>query len=368
MKRKRVCMFFNDLAVYREAIYRMLDSEYDCEWYIEDINTGVKEFDAFELKIVHRLPVRKFGSFYTVKGLLKLLKKEFDVYFVLGATRNLTLFIFCVYKRLFYPKKRVYFWTHGLYGKETKAELFFWKLPFLRLADGIFTYGEYSKGLLLKNGFKPDLVYVIHNSLDYNEQLKLRNSLIPTSIYEDHFGNKFPVLVMIGRLNGRKHLDMLFHAVSFLKEKGEDFNIMLIGEGECMESLMQLANKKGLEGQVWFYGACYDERTNAELLFNSDICVVPGDTGLTAIHSLMFGVPVITHNCFMYQGPEFEAIKPGTTGDFYEYGDVSSLALTIHNWMLKNKDRNVIRECCFKEIDSRWNPGYQLEIIKEHLL
>ncbi len=367
MEKKKICMFFNDLAVYRRAIYKMLDEEYDCEWYIEDVNTGVKEFDASELKRVHRLPVRKRGSFYTVKGFLKLLRQDFDVYFVLGATRNFTLFVFCVLKRLFYPDKRVYFWTHGLYGKETKAELLLWKIPFFKLANGIFTYGEYSKGLLIKNGINPEKVFVIHNSLSYDEQLELRNSLTPTNIYNEHFGNSLPVLVMIGRLNGRKHLDMLFHAVAILKEKGEGYNIILIGDGECKESLIQLARDKGLEKQVWFYGACYDEKTNAELLFNSDMCVVPGDTGLTAIHSLMFGVPVVTHNCFKYQGPEFEAIKSGITGDYYEYGSIENLAAIISSWF-KNHNREEVRNNCYKEIDTLWNPIFQYEVVKKHLV
>lgn len=368
MKKKKVCMFFNDLAVYRKAIYKMLDVEYDCDWYIEDIDTRVKEFDESELKTVLRLPIKNIGPFYVVKGLLSLLKNDYDVYFVLGATRNLSLFIFCLWKRIFYPNKRIYFWTHGYYGKENKIELFFWKRPLFKQPDGIFPYSNYSKELMVSDGFNPDRIHPIHNSLAYEEQLQLRNSMEFSNVYFSHFGNTNPVIIMIGRLNLRKHLDMLFYAVNILKQEGENYNIVLIGDGEDKSKLESIAIEEGIINQVWFYGACYDENKNAELLYNADMCVVPGDIGLTAIHSLMYGVPAITHNCFMYQGPEFEAIIPNISGDFYEYGSVNSLANVISKWFKEHKNREEVRRDCYREIDTSWNPYFQMKVIKQYLL
>lgn len=368
MKNHRVCLFFNDLAIYRKAIYKMIDQEYECDWYIEDVDTGVKEFDQAELKNVYRLPVKNLGPFYTVNRLIPLLRKDYDIYLVLGATRNLTLFFFCLIKKLFYHHKRIYFWTHGFYGKENRVEELFWKKPLFKLPDGLFPYSEYSKGIMIKKGFNPDTIYPIHNSLAYEEQLLLRGSLKLSRIYNEHFNNDKPVLIMIGRLNMRKHLDMLFYAVSLLKEKGEDYNIVIIGDGEDKSKLEKIAKERGLTDNTWFYGACYDEKTNASLLFNADMCVVPGDIGLTAIHSLMFGVPAITHNHFEYQGPEFEAIQPNVTGDFYVYGNVESLAETIRKWFRTHKgDREKVREACYNEIDTNWNPYYQMKVLKEHL-
>ncbi len=362
-------MFFNDLAVYRKSIYKMLDEEYDCEWYIEDIDTGVKEFAETELKKVHRLPIRKLGPFYRVKGLLKLLREDFDIYLMLGSTRNISLFTFCICKRLFAPKKRVYYWSHGFYGKETRLEISLWKKPLFKLPNAIFTYGEYSKSLMIKNGFDPDKIHPIHNSLDFDRQMELRKRIRVSKLYEEHFGNDYPVLIMIGRLNLRKHLDMLFDAAAILKERGNIYNIVIIGDGEDRVKLEQLSIHLGLQNNTWFYGACYDEVRNAELLLNADLCVVPGDIGLTAIHSLMFGVPVITHNCYKLQGPEFEVIKDGETGAFYEYGSVTDLAAKIGDWFAKNgNNRERIRVVCNNEIDSFWNPYFQIEVFKKYLI
>lgn len=369
MDKTKVCLFFNDLAIYRKAIYKMIDQEYDCDWYIEDIDTGVKEFDARELKRVERLSVYNMGPFYWVKGLLGLLKNEYEIFFVLGSTRNISLFIFCLLKRLFYPKKRIYFWTHGFYGKESWAEMFFWKKPLFRLPDGIFPYSDYSRELMIKEGFNSGDIHPIHNSLDYDNQLELRKSIVPSDLYKEHFGNEDPVLVMIGRINMRKHLDMLFSAVEMLTLRGEKYNIVLVGDGKDRNKLEKIAQEKQLSERTWFYGACYDEKQNAILLTNADMCVVPGDIGLTAIHSLMFGVPSISHNCFKYQGPEFEAIKPGVTGDFYEYGNIESLAEKISQWFLfHRRERDKVRMSCYEEIDNFWNPYFQMNIIKKYLV
>ena len=221
MTKKKVCLFVNALAVYRRVIYKMLDEEYDCEWYVEDHEIGVKSFDTSELKRVHFLPVNQFGSFYFVKGLNSLLKKDFDYYLFLGATRNISLFVFCLIKRLFYTNKRIFFWTHGYYGKERSLELLLWKRPLFKLADGLFVYGDYSKALMIKDGFDPNRVFPIHNSLAYDEQLLLRKAMTPSPVFSDYFGNNNPILIMIGRLNLRKHLDLLFYAVSELKKRGE---------------------------------------------------------------------------------------------------------------------------------------------------
>ena len=161
-------------------------------------------------------------------------------------------------------------------------------------------------------------------------------------------------------------MDMLLKAVALLANQGKSFNIVLIGDGEGRLPLEQLAKDLGLSEQIWFYGACYDEKINAELIYNSDMCVVPGDIGLTAMHAMMFGTPCITHDYYPNQGPEFEAIQEGITGSFFKHNDISSLANCISRWFaLKTDEREDVRQACYKEIDDNWNPHKQIEIIKK---
>ncbi len=360
----KLCLFFDGLALYRRAIYKKINNSFDCEWYIEDINYDVRSFDEKELGNVSRLKTIKIGPFIFVYGLCDLLKKGFDTYLMSGETGNVSLFFFCLLKKIFYPKKRVFLWTHGFYGKEKWIELFFWKKPFFKLADGIFTYGDYSKQIMLRHGFKSEKIYPIHNSLDYDEQLKLRERMVLNPVYFNHFHNDYPVIVFIGRLTKVKKLELLIESITLLKEREVICNLVFVGDGIARKDLEMKVESAKLDNQVWFYGECFDEETNAQMLYNATLCVSPGNIGLTVIHSLMFGCPAISHNNFAMQMPEFEAIEPGTTGDFFEYDDSLSLSKTIENWLrIKKNDREETRKACYNEIDLYWNPNYQMQVL-----
>lgn len=368
MQEKKICMTFGILSLYRKAIYTSIDKEYDCDWYIDDRPTNLEKFDRKELSNVTELHYNQLGPFFRIKGQVGLLRKDYDVYFTLGSTRNISLFITLLFKKLFYRKKRIYLWTHGLYGKESKAEWLFWKRPMLKMADGLFTYGDYAKKLLVADGFDEGKIFPIHNSLDYDTQLELRKKLHSGNIYKEHFCNENPVIIFIGRLTPVKKLDMLINAVFSLKSKGKEYNIVFVGDGSERGKLEKLVKANNMNSTTWFYGACYDEKENAELVFNADLCVAPGNIGLTAMHSLMFGCPAVSHNNFSMQMPEFEAITPGITGDFYQYGSTEGLSETISNWFENHqKDRDAVREACYKVIDTDWNPYYQMEVIRKNL-
>ena len=162
---------------------------------------------------------------------------------------------------------------------------------------------------------------------------------------------------------------MLIDAVSYLHQQGKDYNLVFVGDGERKASLMEKVKEKGMENSVWFYGACYDETVNASLIYNADLCVSPGNVGLTAMHSLVFGTPVITHNDFEWQMPEFEAITENVTGAFFEKDSVPSLTKTIEDWFANHgNEREVVRKACTDEIDNYWTPDFQMDVIRKNLI
>lgn len=364
---RKLCCIFNIPSLYREAIFMDIDHNYDCEWYFEQEDNGINLFDIKKLKSAHILNHGKFFSrFYTMKGLVKMVwnRKDIDKYLMVGTPLCISIWVLCILLKIFHPNKKIYFWSHGWYGKETISEKFI-KKKFLKLADVLLLYGNYAKKILIEQGFDSKNIYVLHNSLSYDVQKELRKQMRPTSIYSDHFGNSNPVLIFIGRLTPIKQLDMFIDAVARLKADGQNYNIVFVGDGPMRKSLEKQVEKKGINNFVWFYGACYDEKVNAELVYNSDLCVAPGNIGLTAIHTLMFGCPVVTHNNFAYQMPEFEAVKEYSTGNFFKRSDVESLKTTISEWFRLNGNlREHVRKECYKEIDEQWNPYFQMNVFK----
>lgn len=366
MKQKLV-LIYNTAPRYREAIFRAIDQEYDCEWYFGETKTDIKEMDLSLLKNAHCYKYSGNPSkLYWKKGILSLLfKKENQIFFTLAESHSLTDYIFLGLARL--KKKKVYVWTHGWYGKESRVEAALKKWMF-RQVNGIFVYSNYGRNLMIKEGIPAEKIFTIHNSLHYDQQKALREIIAPSNIYRVHFGNENPTIIFIGRLTKVKKLDMVVDAIANLKAKDENYNLVFVGDGVEKQNLEAKVNSMGMQQNVWFYGTCYDEKQNAELIYNADLCVSPGNVGLTAMHALVFGCPVITHNCFKWQMPEFEAIQAGSTGDFFEMDNVDALTECIRKWFSEKSDkRDEVRQACFNEIDTQWNPYFQMDVIKKNL-
>lgn len=364
---KKLCLIYNTAPRYREAIYQAIDNEYDCDWYFGKAKTDIKQMDLSLLK--NTFIYKTCGNpniLYWKKGIIKLLfKKRYQNFFILCESRSLTDYIFIGLSRLL--KKKVYIWTHGLYGKESFFEMLLKRWQFKHV-DGIFVYSNYGRNLLIKQGIPAVKVFTIHNSLHYNQQKELRDCILPSSIYKRHFGNEYSTIIFIGRLTKIKKLDMLIEAIVKLKAKGEYYNLVFIGDGAEKENLKLKVESSGIQDNVWFYGASYDEIQNAELIYNADLCVSPGNIGLTAMHVLAYGCPIITHNSFEWQMPEFEAVHQGITGDFFVKDNVDSIVEVISKWFTMNRDkREDIRQACYKEIDTQWNPYFQMNVLKDNL-
>lgn len=367
----KLCCIFNTAPHYRREIYALIDETFDCAWTFDEKALGGKDIEplppeTFKHFLGYVRNRRLFGNWYWQRGALKLLVRNFDTYLVLGEPFCLSTWLFCALAK-FVPGKRVFFWSHGWYGRENLAKRILKKI-FFRLGNGIFLYGNYARELMIREGFDPKKLFVIHNSLAHGKQSAARERLTPSPIFREHFENENKTLIFVGRLTRVKRLEMILDAMAILRSRGNDVpNLTMIGDGSERENLEKKARELSLEKQIWFYGACYDETTLAELIFNADLCVSPGNIGLTAIHALSFGCPCVTHDDFKNQMPEFEAIVPEKTGAFFERGNSESLADTIEKWFSVARSREAVRDACYEEIDASWTPHFQIEVLKKEL-
>lgn len=359
----KICLASIIASHYRKLIYSLMEKELYCDFFFGKDNTTVKQLDISSFnKSTNIKNSYLLGSNWYFQYKLTKLTKEYDV-----VINDLGIFCLSAWEVLLLSKVRkqkVYNWDHGWYGREGFIKKWIKRIYF-GLADGAFIYGNYARNLMIQNGFDGNKLHVIHNSLDYDKQLELRNNIQISNVYKEYFHNDSPVICFIGRLTPIKKLNQIVDALLILKNQGERYNCIFIGDGSERIALEQKVIELGLKEQVWFYGACYDERNNAELIYNADLCVAPGNIGLTAMHAMMFGCPCLSHNDFPWQMPEFEAIQEGVTGVFFERDNVNSLAECISKWFAeKNDKREEVRKACFTEIDENWNPHKQLSIIK----
>lgn len=364
----KICLITNLAPHYREEIFRLLDSRLECDFVFGDtLNNGIRTFPpvGFRNHVTVVKNVQNGQVTLWQKGVLKKLSEQYDLYILSGDIRCLSTWVFLTLASL--RHRRIWLWAHGWSGRENRLQRMLKKM-FYRMSEGVLLYGDYARNLMISNGFAPEKLWVIHNSLAYSQQKAIRENLKKTDIYRVRFRNDDPTLIFIGRLTTAKRLDMILDAMKILRSRKVFCNLVLVGEGPDLDFLKLQIICNGLENRVWLYGPCYDETLNAELIYNADLCVSPGNIGLTAIHVLTYGTPALTHDNFKHQGPEFEAIQPQVTGDFYEYGSVKSLADWIQAWLEGNADdREQVRRACYEEIDRAWTPEYQFKVIQEHL-
>ena len=216
---------------------------------------------------------------------------------------------------------------------------------------------------MLKYGILESRLFVIYNSLNYDQQLRVRNNLSVNDIFVKKFKNVDPVVIFTGRLQNKKKINLILEAqkkLIFLCP----FNLVLVGDGPIEAGLRQMADDLNLIDRVWFYGPCYNEDIIGNLFYNSTLTISPGNAGLTAIHSMMYGTPVISHNNAEHQMPEYEAIKQYETGLLFKENDVSDLAFKIKHWLTIDLSKEIIRKKCFEIVDNYYNPYYAIKVMK----
>jgi glycosyltransferase involved in cell wall biosynthesis len=65
--------------------------------------------------------------------------------------------------------------------------------------------------------------------------------------------------------------------------------------------------------------------------------------------------------------PEFEAIIPGKTGDFFPVGNAAALAKVLWKWLKKKRDEEE-RKCCYDVIEKSYTPQQQRDLIEAALM
>ncbi len=260
----------------------------------------------------------------------RLLLGQFDVAIAVGSPYSLTSWLLLLWGPL--VGTRVLLWTHGLLGPESGPKWWLRRL-FYRCSSGLLLYGDRARRLLLVQGLGKTRMFVVKNSLDADAQARAETTISTDALaslrarLDIRPGER--AVVFIGRLQPVKRLDLLVRATAALSARGQRVHVILLGEGREHEALERLAIECGVPELVHFEGARYEENAIAAYFAVSDLCVIPSGAGLTVMHALGYGTPVLTHDRPELQFPEVEAISPGETGDFYRQGDFDSLVAAL---------------------------------------
>lgn len=372
----RVAIITNIPSHYRLSLWSVLSGDQDIDYHFIGSsceNKGIKLISSNDLQennirfhIVKNTYVK--GICIWQSGVFDIVRENLFDHYIFNADMY-CLSTWLAAKMAILQGKKVSFWGHGIYGNENwlKKKI---RIIFLKIPHTLILYNNRAKRLLVNEGFNPDKIVVVYNSLQYEKQKAIYQSLkseLLISKKKELFGNNLPLLIFTGRLTKSKRLDLLIKALQICRQRGKNYNLLLLGDGPEANHLKSLAMEH-LKNQVKFWGSCYDENIIGELFFIADLTVSPGNVGLTAIHSLTYGTPVITHDNFANQRPEVEIIEDGDTGSFFKRNDPYSLSLAIDKWLANHPDDSSRRDRCRQQIEKYYNPYYQKMVFSRLIL
>lgn len=369
---KKIFYFTNIFPSYRKELWSSLltSDKMDFHIFFSDQNyRGIGAnllsslFSKKERDKMHNINHIQINNhiIWQIGVLRTLITNKFDNVILLGDMKILSNWIAILICRI--KGKKVSLWTHGIYGNENFFKMILRTL-FLSLVDQIFLYENKAKKILLSKGFSEKKLKVVFNSINLEEQTKAYET--NSKILEKTGPKKSFDIIFFGRLTKIKRVDMLIDAIASLNTNELLYKLNIIGHGPEKSNLIDKVFLLNAKKFIFFNEGTYNENEISKFFLNADLLVSPGNVGLNAVHSLCYGVPVLTHNKFQNQMPEHEVINEPINGLFYEYNNQESLENKIQNWFSNHHNVSSRKELR-NQIIKHYNPKFQTKIFEKSL-
>ncbi len=203
-----------------------------------------------------------------------------------------------------------------------------------RKADAVVLYNHPARERMIEEGFDPERLFVALNALDQGAIQTAREKWLGDpdrlAVFQREHGlDRGPVVLFVSRLYAQNRLELLLHAAAALTDTHPDLVVVVVGDGDQREHLADLSRKLGIEERVRMPGAIYGEDALAPWFLSARAFVYPDYMGLSALHALGYGLPVITSQDMSRHGPEAATVEHGRSGLLVDLGEPGSLAGAI---------------------------------------
>ena len=176
-------------------------------------------------------------------------------------------------------------------------------LRIVKHCDAALFYSDYPKGKYAKLGIDDNKLFVANNTVvveDIDDRADRRN------------------LIFVGTLYAQKKVDLLLEAYSSAFNVDSNIPVlMIVGDGDQKDALIELAKKLGIDHKVRFMGRIEDEKALSQLFSSSIACISPDQAGLTVLKSMGYGVPFVTLKDAITGGEIFN-VQNGVNGVLME--------------------------------------------------
>lgn len=202
-------------------------------------------------------------------------------------------------------------------------------------SDKVIVASYFLEQLAQKIGLAREKIKVIYNSIDF---LEINGSFDKEEL-KQKWGLRGLVLLTVARLTPWKGVDMLIEIMPELLKKYSRINLVVVGQGEELVKLQELAKSLDLEKSVFFQGKLNRQQTVEHLKMADLFLLNTNYEGMshTLLEAMKLGLPIIT----TFSGGNPETIVNGRTGLLVKYGDrigwLKAISLILDNSDLAEK-------------------------------
>jgi glycosyltransferase involved in cell wall biosynthesis len=253
----------------------------------------------------------------------------------------------------------VVLWGHGY----SKFERGWWRgvrNSFIKLAEALVFYEPRTRDAFLQAGYAPERLFVALNSIDHTEIEAARSWWQHRPDQLDQFRRRHdldrgPVVLFVSRLTPANRVDLLVRATAELAHQFPNLRTVIIGSGfEEKERLQTLARQLQVDDNLVFQEGIYDERELAPWFLSADVFCYPANVGLSLIHAMWYGLPVVTSDNSAIQNPEIVALEPEVNGAVYQHENLRSLVDVLQKTISDEAGRESMSRAARQTVESRF--------------
>jgi glycosyltransferase involved in cell wall biosynthesis len=229
-----------------------------------------------------------------------------------------------------------------------------------RLAHAILANADAVRNQLIREGVRAEKIVTLYNGLDMSRvaaqaELRRENALAMFKLPRDA-KRRFVTIVANVRHAVKDHPTFL-RAAAHVRSACPEAAFVIAGEGELMASLRELAEKLGLERDVFFIGRC--ERV-ADLLAVSDVCVLSSRAegfSNSILEYMAAARPVVVTDV----GGAREAVAEGESGYIVSAGDDEMMGARIVELLKEPERARLMGERGKRIVEEKFSCEAQLE-------
>lgn len=218
-------------------------------------------------------------------------------------------------------------------GSKTLARLGVrYAVRFYQSCDEVWAVNAKTAEVLANYGYRGDIVVMPNGTDPYELTDEVRREVAARFPLRENV----PVLVFAGQQNKKKNTEKILRACALLKERGQDFQLLMIGSGSDADFLQALAAELKIDDQVLFTGFVGERATMMALYERADLMVFPSiydNAPMVVREAAVMGTPAL-----LVQGScSAEGVTHGVNG-YLCRNSTESIAQEIMNALPTAKD------------------------------